>query len=786
MNLRRIYWLGTIVFVTGCTAFGAVQMEKLYGQANPRERVVESLAPDTVDYWDDVKPVVENRCVVCHGCYDAPCQLKMSSIEGIERGASKIKVYNSARLKHAPMTRLYEDAQTPAQWRNKAFFPVLNEFDDTLEANREAGVMYRLLKLKQDNPLPNVKQLPDSFDLSLDRKQFCPKPDTFDKYARKHPLQGMPYALPAMPAAEQDVLMRWIEQGATYVARSPMDPVYQPFIDEWETFLNGDALKARLSSRYIFEHLVFAHLYFSEVDERKFFQLVRSATPPGEPIKLIATRRPFNDPGVPRVYYRIQPHLGTIVAKTHMPYALDADRMQRWQSLFIDEQYDVTEMPSYEEEFASNPFLTFHEIPVQSRYKFMLDESQFTIMGFIKGPVCRGQVALNVINDHFWVYFINPDYPAMDEIDEFLATQSDKMALPAGKEDIYNPVGQWRKFANQQKALLAEKDQFLSEHFSGEAKLGLDVFWDGNGSNPNAALTVFRHFDSATVEKGLLGQPPKTAWLIGYSILERIHYLLVAGYDVYGNLGHQLVTRIYMDFLRMESEANFLALVPESARVRERNFWYRGAEKEVADYMTLPSFDKLSVLAIDYKTDDEKLELYAMLEQHLEKALPTRHEMSAITNARVRDELSRLTRLVGTPAVLMPETAFVRIETAAGDPSGDQYVTLVHNNAHLNITSIFGEKKERKPDEDVLDVIPGFIGTYPNVFMVVDESRLTAFVDAISGLQTEDDYARLLDDYGIRRTNPDFWNTSDTFHMAYWRQYPLTSGMLDYSRLENR
>jgi hypothetical protein len=198
--------------------------------------------------------------------------------------------------------------------------------------------------------------------------------------------------------------------------------------------------------------------------------------------------------------------------------------------------------------------------------------------------------------------------------------------------------------------------------------------------------------------------------------------------------------------------------------------------------MTLPEFEDHSEPAIDYQSDDEKLELYGMLERRLEKVLPTRHEMSAITNARVRDELSRLTRLVGTPAVLMPETAFVRIETA----SGDQYVTLIHNNAHLNITSIFGEKKERKPDEDTLDVIPGFIGTYPNVFMVVDESRLTAFVDAISGLQTEDDYASMLDDYGIRRTNPDFWNTSDTFHLAYWRQYPLASGMLDYSRLENR
>ena len=38
----------------------------------------------------------------------------------------------------------------------------------------------------------------------------------------------------------------------------------------------------------------------------------------------------------------------------------------------------------------------------------MLDEAEFTIMGFIKGPVCRGQMALNVIEDHFWVVFLAP------------------------------------------------------------------------------------------------------------------------------------------------------------------------------------------------------------------------------------------------------------------------------------------------------------------------------------------------------------------------------------------
>ena len=293
---------------------------------------------------------------------------------------------------------------------------------------------------------------------------------------------------------------------------------------------------------------------------------------------------------------------------------------------------------------------------------------------------------------------------------------------------------------------------------------------------------MFRHFDTATVEQGLLGSPPKTAWLIGYSVLERIHYLLVAGYDVYGNVGHQMVTRLYMDFLRMESEANFLLLLPESARIRERTFWYRGAEKDVHDYMTLPIFEDHSVPAIEYQTDDEKLELFGMLGQHLEKVLPSPHTLAAIPNSRIRDELNRLNVLIGTPVILLPQTAFIRIKSEAGD----QYATLVHNNAHLNITSMFGERKGRVPEEDTLSIIPGFIGSYPNMFFVVDESDLAFFVDAISTLATEDDYAQLLDAYGIRRTNPEFWRNSDTFHFAYQQLSPLEFGVLDYSRLENR
>jgi hypothetical protein len=198
--------------------------------------------------------------------------------------------------------------------------------------------------------------------------------------------------------------------------------------------------------------------------------------------------------------------------------------------------------------------------------------------------------------------------------------------------------------------------------------------------------------------------------------------------------------------------------------------------------MTLPSFESQSVPAIDYQTDDEKLELFGMLEHRLEKVLSSRHTLASISDSGIRDELVQLNLVVGTPANLMPQTAFVRIKSA----TADQYLTIVHNNAHLNITSMFGERKDRLPDEDALNIVPGFIGSYPNTFFVVDESELAAFVTTISELRTEDDYSRLLDAYGIRRTNSDFWSNSDTFHLAYQRQSLLEFGILDYSRLENR
>lgn len=141
------------------------------------------------------------------------------------------------------------------------------------------------------------------------------------------------------------------------------------------------------------------------------FALVRSTTPPGQPVNRIATRRPYDEPNVDRVYYRLVAYPATIVDKTHQPYALNDNKLDRIQELFIKPDYDVKELPSYKPTVAANPMTAFAALPVEARYNFMLDNAQNTIMSFIKGPVCRGQLALNVINDRFWVFLLTLKLP---------------------------------------------------------------------------------------------------------------------------------------------------------------------------------------------------------------------------------------------------------------------------------------------------------------------------------------------------------------------------------------
>ncbi|HWV14151.1 MAG TPA: fatty acid cis/trans isomerase [Cellvibrio sp.] len=767
-----------LLLLIGCTTIAGSQWDKLYGQARPLE--YRPVAAAAINYHRDIKPLIENRCTVCHGCYDAPCQLKLDSYQGLLRGANASPVYGSPRLLEGKLTRMFEDAQSTADWRAKEFYPVLNERNNNPQANIKASVMAQMLELKREHPLPGDAILPFSFDFNLNPRQYCPRIENFADFRQQQPLWGMPYGLPGLDSAEHQRLIDWLAAGAPVGAEPQALPEVSQQIDTWEKFLNGDSIKQQLVSRYIYEHLFLAQIFFAEAPEQ-YYRLVRSRTAPGAPLDRISTSRPFDDPQVARVYYRLWRDPTSVVAKTHMPYAFNKARMEQWQALFFDTPYTVTQLPSYARETASNPFVTFAELPINSRYRFMLNEARFTIMNFIKGPVCRGQVALNVIQDHFWVFFYSPETQGSEDNAKFLAENSKHLELPAEVGNSFLPLRNWERYSELQKQYLSAKAAFVAEKHAQEKGMGLGIIWDGDqGRNNNAALTVFRHNDSASVYSGLIGEPPKTAWVIGYPLLERIHYLLVAGFDVYGNVTHQLLSRLYMDFLRVEGEMNFVSLLPKKTQQQEMAFWYRDAESHMQTYLDLYLNQIKANEDLRYTSANPKVELFSALKLRLGKAgLSPHHIRSSGLSASELKLYQALQNAPGTAIRFLPQTTLIRVPEMG-------LFTLVHNNGYSNISSLFGEENRRLPEEDYLVIARGIIGSYPNSFMQVSKADLPDFVRRVHQLASEEDYKALRDSYGIRRSNPGFWDFSDKLLAEYHNSEPAEAALLDYNRLENR
>jgi hypothetical protein len=766
--------------VTGCATPALNEFDQRYGKPDPTRYDVAARPEAGMSYRRDVQPIIERRCVVCHACYDGPCQVKLTAWEGIARGTSKSAVYDAARLREAPTTRLFLDAQLPSEWWERGFSPVLNNRTATPETNLAASVLYRSLQLKREHPLPTAPILTKAFDLSLDRKATCPRVDEYENYAANQPLAGMPYGLPGLDEREFATIQRWIAAGAPYEGDLPLSPAVQEQIRTWETFLNGESNKERLMSRYLYEHLYLGTLYFEGDAQRRPLRLIRSAVAPGKPAVPIATRRAYDDPGVARVHYRLVPERETIVAKTHMPYALSAERMAKYRGWFLDPAYAVTALPTYDADISSNPFAAFHDLPLDGRYRFMLDEAEFFVMNFIKGPVCRGQIALDVIEDRFWVFFVDPNAGDDAMVAELLARERSNLRMPAEWGSTSLALIPWLEYSKLEANYLQAKSEWLERNAVGR-KDDLSMIWSGDGRNPNAALTVFRHFDSATVVKGLVGAQPKTAWVIGYPLFERIYYLLVAGYDVYGNAGHQLNSRLYMDFLRMEGEFNFLVLLPEKARRSTAEYWYRDAPKEVLDYVYGRDayFNRPSGLT--YRTSDPQRELYEMLSARVAPVAAKRYELSSVTDPALRRDLQALSSVRGASLAWLPEVVFLRIEPSTGSPL---YFSVLRNTAHKNVAHLF--KEELLPAENTLTVVPGFLGAYPNAIFSVKAADLPALATAVGSMASENDYRKLADRYAIRRTNPRFWATSDELIDAYAAWAPVEAGIFDYSRLENR
>lgn len=207
--IRTFLWttimkkLGMISLLIAIIAIAIWQWPKPDAPLLSSNNVMPAMENLPDNFFDtQVNPVLTQRCVVCHACYDAPCQLKMSSPEGIARGANKEKVYEGTRLTAAQPNRMFLDAHNVDAWRKRGFFDVLESKEKPNASPTQSSVLAQMLLLKKQHPLPNTAHLGDNFDISLNRQNQCPTIDEMGGYIAGQPLGGMPYALPALSDAE--------------------------------------------------------------------------------------------------------------------------------------------------------------------------------------------------------------------------------------------------------------------------------------------------------------------------------------------------------------------------------------------------------------------------------------------------------------------------------------------------------------------------------------------------------------------------------------------------------
>ncbi|MBV2167133.1 MAG: fatty acid cis/trans isomerase [Bdellovibrio sp.] len=745
-------------------------------------------------YTHKVQPIFDNRCLACHSCFNAPCQLNLQSFEGFQRGANKLNVYNGTRTKSVDPTRMWVDAHSENEWRKKGFFEV------NTSKKPEENLFLSFLKIRLAEPnIAIQKQVADSQVCSSSMKDL--------RAAFKDSSQlGMPYGLPPLDSAEMNILESWIQKGAPgpteetrkLVNKNPVE--IQKQIDEWEKFLNDKEPSHQLVSRYIYEHLFLAHLYFPE-HSNQFFKLVRSKTVCQKGVEEIATRRPNDDPRTKNFYYCLRKFPGTIVEKTHIPYEWSREKLERYKKIFWAKEWKVQSLPGYEPGVAENPFIAFKDIPVRARYQFLLEDAQYQVNTFIKGPVCNGSMAVNSIQEQFYVFFLAPESDNMVLSEEYDQKAQALLMLPGvwGSEVeipdtpvLYKKLVEHRE--NYRKLRTEWQRKIRPEGYS------LQDIWNGDETNPNAVLTVFRHDDNAVVSRGAIGDLSKTVFVLDFPLLERLVYNLVVNFDVFGNVSHQYLTRLYMDMIRMEAEELFLMFLPPEQRLEYRRAWYQGLLTQMKMTYVFPTVGIAEPTAVRFSeevnTKKQMIEkiLFFRLNEKVRGSLDTINWK----RLKVPDSLGKQWKVVGlnkelrkissvrasekTPfARYFPELSLLKVTTKDGDL---RVFSLIHNKEHENISWVLGESLRMAPQEDSLTIREGYWGSYPNMIFDIKEKDLKNFVARVGTIKSEQDYQSLISSFGVRRTQANFWGHYDELNSHYRRTDPVNFGYLDLTRYE--
>ena len=156
----------------------------------------DAVAP-AIDYERRVQPIFNRRCIACHGCLGSPCNVKLDSFRGVDRGGFAQNPFASS-LGFSSRTDM-DVARSTAAWRKRGFYPILSRNDGSPAKNLEHSLLFQMIDAGMRHNSPNFSR--KALD-GLRQKAFtatCPStPEALETRLAEHPALGMPYGLPSI------------------------------------------------------------------------------------------------------------------------------------------------------------------------------------------------------------------------------------------------------------------------------------------------------------------------------------------------------------------------------------------------------------------------------------------------------------------------------------------------------------------------------------------------------------------------------------------------------------
>ena len=779
-----LFILAFFVLTLGCSNDTSVAATK------PSEKIatLKTEPAASATYNNEIQPLFDNRCIACHGCIGSPCNVKLSSFRGVERGGFGKNPY-SLHFDAVPRTGMDVHA-TVEEWRQEGFYPVVSR-DGSATENLAGSMISQLVAAGHQNNQPGFSREALMSSYTDRYKHSCSSTsDALRSHLKDNPAAGMPYGLPALSDDQLNQINQWVSAGSpgpTQAELSKDSALANPeVIARWETFFNQPDAQHQLVSRYIFDHVYLSTIAFNE-SPGELFKLVRSETAgntihdaiagkPTPEVVVIDSPKPYDNPmvyaNVDQFYYRLKKMTSRPVQKNHFVWALGQNDIAHLESVFFDREW-AKSSGFYAPWDVGNPFSMYQAIPTKSRYLFLIENSEIIVAGITSGPVCLGQTATYAVKDQFWVYFMDPDHD-VSVLDPQLGLR-DWGALmdrsPIGNETYDVAYGK-------------TVQRLFPDGYT------IDALWDGNKTNKNAWLTVLRHESNTWVMKGRQGGIPRSQWVMGFSGFERIYYDTVAHFEYWGGDTGKLETVGFFNFLRQEFEDDFLLFLPEYVRVKIREDWSKGVGDVGLHLTSFAAKDQPSPI----QNNDPKHPLVGVvsaIEAHMGPAIagPTDHLNPWVKTpyafekgiANFDEWIEAMATMTVTTDYQFPRYMPSMIVMKVNQGENSRLYSLVVNRVYQTQYTILFQNGVALPDLYTMSVYPDIVGGFPNLFMEINIDQTSAFIQELRDVKSQADFLEFRDRYAVLRNQRAFWSTYDWFNDWNFTNRKWDAGVFDLS-----